>query len=163
MAIYSEQQAKAILDRAIGLSKADQCVATLSGSSGGNIRYALNGVSTSGHVSDADLAVEVAFGRRVGTATTNRFDDASIEAAVRRAEELARLAPENPEFVPAIPPQDYRASDTFAGPTAAITPQYRAQVAAACIEPCRRERLVAAGKVGDVAEGALRGDALAGF
>jgi len=149
MAIYSEQQAKAILDRAIGLSKADQCVATLSGSSAGNIRYALNGVSTSGHVSDADLAVEVAFGKRVGTATTNRFDEASIEAVVRRAEELARLAPENPEFVPAIAPQVYKASDTFAGGTAAITPQYRAQVAAACIEPCRREHLVAAGFFAD--------------
>ena len=102
MAIYSEAQAKAILGKAIAASQAGQCVATLSGSSGGNIRYALNGVSTSGHVSDAELAVEVAFGRRVGTATTNRFDDASIEALVRRAGELARLAPENPEFMPAI-------------------------------------------------------------
>jgi len=149
MAVYSEEQAKAILDRAIGLSKADQCVATLSGSSGGNIRYALNGVSTSGHVSDADLSIEAAFGKRVGTATTNRFDDVSIVAAVRRAEELARLAPENPEFVPAIEPQVYKASNTFAGTTAAITPQYRAQVAAACIEPCRRDKLVAAGFFAD--------------
>ena len=149
MAVYGEEQAKAILDRAIGLSKADQCVATLSGSSGGNIRYALNGVSTSGHVSDAELAVEVAFGKRVGTATTNRFDDVSIVAAVRRAEELARLAPENPEFVPAIEPQVYKASNTFARTTAAITPQYRAQVAAACIEPCRRDKLVAAGFFAD--------------
>lgn len=149
MAIYSEEQAKAIIDKAIALSKADQCVATLSGSSGGNIRYALNGVSTSGHVSDADLAVEIAFGKRVGTATTNRFDEASIEEVVRRAEELARLAPENPEFVPALAPQVYKASDMFAGKTAAITPQYRAQVAAACIEPCRRERLVAAGFFAD--------------
>ena len=120
MAVYSEEQARAILDRAIGLSKADQCVATLSGSSGGNIRYALNGVSTSGHVSDADLSIEAAFGKRVGTATTNRFDDVSIVAAVRRAEELARLAPENPEFVPAIEPRVYKASNTFAGTTAAI-------------------------------------------
>jgi predicted Zn-dependent protease len=149
MAIYSEAQAKAILGKAIAASQAGQCVATLSGSSGGNIRYALNGVSTSGHVSDAELAVEVAFGRRVGTATTNRFDDASIEALVRRAGELARLAPENPEFMPAIAPQSYRASETFSDKTAAITPRYRAQVAAACIEPCRRDKLVAAGFFAD--------------
>jgi predicted Zn-dependent protease len=143
--MYTEEQAKAILDKAIKLSKADQCTATLSGSSGGNIRYALNSVSTSGYVSDADLAIEVAFGKRVGTATINSFDDASIEKVVRRAEELAQLAPENPEFMPAIEKQVYKPSGTFIEKTAAVTPEYRAQVAADCIEPCRKDKLVAAG------------------
>ena len=145
MSIYTEEQAKAILDKAVKASKADQCTATLNGQVGGNIRYALNSVSTSGRVSDCDLAVEVAFGKRIGTATINSFDDASIEAVVRRAEELARLAPENPEFVPAIEKQAYRPSGTFVDKTAAITPEYRAGVAAACIEPCRKDKLVAAG------------------
>jgi predicted Zn-dependent protease len=145
MSIYSEQESKAILDKAIKASKADQCSATLNGSIGGNIRYALNSVSTSGQVSDCDLAIEVAFGKRIGTATINSFDDASIEAVVRRAEELAKLAPENPEFMPAIDKQTYKASGTFDEKTAAITPDYRASVAAACIEPCRRDKLVAAG------------------
>ena len=145
MTIYSEQDAKAILDKAIKASKADECTATLSGSNGGNIRYALNSVSTSGHVSDCDLAVEVAFGKRTGIATINSFDDASIAAVVHRAEELAKLAPENPEFMPAIDKQTYKASDTFAQKTADIAPEYRASVAAACIEPCRRDKLTAAG------------------
>ena len=149
MTIYSEQDAKAILDKAIKASKADECTATLSGSNGGNIRYALNSVSTSGHVSDCDLAVEVAFGKRTGTATINSFDDASIEAVVRRAEELAKLAPENPEFMPAIDKQTYKASDTFAQKTADIAPEYRASVAAACIEPCRKDKLTAAGFLED--------------
>ena len=149
MSIYSEEQARAILDKVVKLSKADQCSATLSGSEGGNVRYALNSVSTSGHVSDANLAVEVAFGKKSGTATINQFDDASLEAVVRRAEELAKLAPENPEFMPAIPRQAYRASGTFNERTAAITPGYRAQVAADCIEPSRKDKLVAAGFFSD--------------
>ncbi|MEO5626230.1 MAG: TldD/PmbA family protein [Dokdonella sp.] len=145
MSMYTEQEAKAILDKAIKASKADQCTATLTGASGGNIRYALNSVSTSGYVSDADLAIEVAFGKRIGTATINAFDDKSIEAVVRRAEELAQLAPENPEFVPAIEKQTYKPTGTFIEKTAAITPEYRAQVAADCIEPCRKDKLIAAG------------------
>ncbi|MBC6942919.1 MAG: TldD/PmbA family protein [Xanthomonadales bacterium] len=149
MTIYSEQQAKAILDKAIQASKADGCTASLGGSNNGNIRYALNSVSTSGLVSECDLAVEVSFGKRTGTATTNRFDDASIEAVVRRAEELARLAPENPEFMPPIDKQSYRASPTFNANSAAVTPQYRASVAAACIEPCRKDKLTAAGFFSD--------------
>src|SRR5690606_23285778 len=109
-------------------SKADECTASLSGSISGNIRFALNDVSTSGIVSNADLAVQVAFGKRVGVATINEFDDAALERVVRRAEDLARLAPENPEFMPAIEKQAYRASPTFSESTAAITPEFRAEV-----------------------------------
>ena len=64
MSIYTEQEAKAILDKVIALSKADECTATLTGGINGNIRFALNNVSTSGIVTNADLAVQVAFGKR---------------------------------------------------------------------------------------------------
>lgn len=149
MSIYTEQEAKAILDKVIKLSKADQCNAQLGGSITGNIRYARNAVSTSGIVNNAELGVEVAFGKRVGIATINEFDDASLEKVVRRAEELAKLAPENPEFMPAIEKQAYKPSDTFNAKTAAIEPAYRAQVAADCIEPCKKDKLVAAGFLSD--------------
>ncbi len=149
MSIFTEAQSKAILDKVIALSKADQCTAQLKGSIDGNVRFALNNVSTSGIVSNVDLAVEVAFGRRVGVATINAFDDASLERVVRRAEDLARLAPENPEFVPAVEKQAYRPSPTFSSATAAITPEYRAQVAADSINPCKATKLVAAGFLQD--------------
>lgn len=149
MSILTEAQAKAILDKVIALSKADECTASLSGSVSGNIRFALNDVSTSGIVSNADLAVQVAFGKRVGVATINEFDDAALERVVRRAEDLARLAPENPEFMPAIDKQTYQASPTFSESTAAITPEFRADVAAASIAPCKAEKLIAAGFLED--------------
>lgn len=149
MSIFTEQQAKAILDKVIALSKADECTATLAGSIDGNIRFALNNVSTSGMVTNAELAVQVAFGKRVGTASINEFDDASLERVVRRAEDLARLAPENPEFMPIIGKQDYKPSPTFSESTAAIDPEFRARVAADSIAPCRGHGLVAAGFLED--------------
>lgn len=149
MSIYTEQQAKAILDKVIALSKADECTATLDGSIDGNIRFALNNVSTSGVVENTSLMVQVAFGKRVGSASINEFDDASLERVVRRAEDLARLAPENPEFLPAIGKQTYTASDTWSDSTAAIDPEYRAQVAADSITPCRGNGLIAAGFLDD--------------
>ena len=149
MPILTEAQAKAILDKVIALSTADECTATLSGSTAGNIRFALNNVSTSGIVDNAELAVSVAFGKRVGSATINAFDDASLERVVRRAEDLAKLAPENPEFMPAIGKQSYAATATHSAATAAITPEYRAQVAASSIAPCREAGLVAAGFLED--------------
>lgn len=149
MSIYTEQQAKAILDKVIALSTADECTAVLEGSIDGNIRFALNNVSTSGVVENTSLMVQVAFGKRVGSASINEFDDASLERVVRRAEDLARLAPENPEFLPAIGKQTYTPSDTWSESTAAIDPEFRAQVAADSITPCRGNGLVAAGFLDD--------------
>jgi len=149
MTIFTEEQAKAILTKVVALSKADECTAQLQGAIQGNIRFALNNVSTSGIVDDCDLVVQVAFGKRVGIATINQFDDASLERVVRRAEDLARLAPENPEFMPAVDKQTYRPSDTFSASTAAITPEYRAQVATDSIGPCKAEKLIAAGYLED--------------
>ena len=149
MPILTEAQARAILDKVVALSTADECTATLSGSTTGNIRFALNDVSTSGIVDNTELAVQVAFGKRVGTATINEFNDAALERVVRRAEDLARLAPENPEFMPAIGKQAYRPTDTFSAATAAITPEFRANVAAESITPSKADNLVAAGFLED--------------
>ncbi|MFC5578214.1 TldD/PmbA family protein [Lysobacter niabensis] len=149
MSIFTEAEAKAILDKVIKLSKADECTATLTGSTNGNVRFALNNVTTSGIVDNIDLGVQVAFGKRVGTATINSFDDASLERVVRRAEDLARLAPENPEFMPAIAKQEYKPTPTFDAGTAGITPEFRAKVAADSIAPCRSDKLVAAGFLSD--------------
>ena len=149
MSIFTEQEAKALLDKVLALSKADECTVSLSGSIDGNIRFALNNISTSGIVSNADLAVQSSFGKRVGTATINEFNDAALERVVRRAEELARLAPENPEFMPAVEKQEYKPSQTFSASTAAITPELRAQVAVDSIAPCRAEKLIAAGFLED--------------
>lgn len=145
MSIMTEAEAKAILDKVIALSTADECTATLTGSIDGNIRFALNNVSTSGVISDTDLSVSCAYGKRVGAASINEFSDAALERVVRRAEDLAKLAPENPEFVPAVEAQTYRPSDTFSAPTSTITPEQRAEVARASIDPCKAQNLIAAG------------------
>ncbi|MBH2000069.1 MAG: TldD/PmbA family protein [Sphingomonadaceae bacterium] len=149
MSILTEAQAKAILTKVVALSKADECTAQLTGKIQGNIRFALNNVSTAGLVDDTELQVQVAFGKKVGIATINQFDDASLERVVRRAEDLAKLAPDNPEFMPAVDKQVYKPSPTFSEATAAITPDYRAQVAATSITACKAQKLIAAGYLED--------------
>jgi len=47
MAIISREEAQALMKKALGFSKADECEINLNGSDGGNIRYARNAVSTS--------------------------------------------------------------------------------------------------------------------
>jgi len=145
MKLLNQEESKRICDKVMALSHADECRVSLSGSRTGNIRYARNSVSTAGLVENTQLTVSVAFGKRQGTASINEFDDASLEKAVRRAEDVARLAPENPEFMPAIGKQEFKGSNTYNANTAAIDPDFRADVAAQGINAARKNKLVAAG------------------
>jgi predicted Zn-dependent protease len=149
MTILTQDQTKRICDRVLSLSKADECIVTIGGKRNGNIRFARNAVSTAGLIDDTAITVRVAFGKRQGTATINEFDDKSLEKVVRRAEDLARLAPENPEFMPAVAKSPFKTSNTFVQKTADIDPEIRAQAAAYSIEACRKKGLVAAGFLTD--------------
>ena len=149
MSMMTEAQAREILEKVVKMSVADECTASLNGGKQGNVRFARNDISTSGLVDDTSLGVQVAFGKRSGSATVNQFDDASLERCVRRAEELAKLSPENPEFMPAIDKQTYKPSKTFSESTAAITPEQRAKIAADSIAASKSKDLVAAGFLED--------------
>jgi predicted Zn-dependent protease len=145
MKLLSTDEAKRLCDKLLSLSKADECTVNLNGSRTGNIRYARNSVSTAGLVEDTQLVVAVAFGRKQGVATANELDDAALAKVVRQAEELARLAPDNPEFMPAVGKQAYKATPTFSKATAEVDADFRARVAAYSIEACRKQGLEAAG------------------
>lgn len=149
MALLTKSEAKAILEKVLGYSKADGFESNLNGNVGGNIRYARNTVTTSGIASDTTLIAQSNFGKKMGTATINEFDDASLRKVVRRSEELAKLAPENPEFVEVLGPQEYLTSKAYFQSTANITPEYRAQAAANSIKPSKEKNLVAAGFLED--------------
>lgn len=145
MAILSKEEAQAILKKVIGFSKADFCEVGLNGSDGGNIRYARNAVSTAGQISTMSLAVSSTFGKKTGSATINEFDDASLQKVVKRAEELAMLAPENPEFMPLLGPQTFAESNTYNAKTAAMTPDTRAEMVGKSLSVSKAAGLDAAG------------------
>ncbi|MBG8553112.1 TldD/PmbA family protein [Hymenobacter guriensis] len=152
MAILSKDEAQNILKKVLSFSTADECEVTLNGTTGGNVRSARNAISTSGALDNVSLAVESRFGKRSGVATCNEFDDATLRRCVQRAEEIARLAPENPDYVPLLGPQQYLASPlSFAQSTAGITPDYRAQQMAATLQLCELRKLSSAAFLEDSA------------
>lgn len=145
MSILSKEEAQAILKKTVSFSKADECTVNLNGSEGGNIRYARNAVSTAGDISQMSLAVTSAFGKRSGTATVNEFDDKSLEKVVRHAEELALLAPENPEYMPLLGPQTFLDTVGYKVSTAAMNPDKRADDVAKSLKVAKEGKLEAAG------------------
>ncbi|MEN0004376.1 MAG: metallopeptidase TldD-related protein [Bacteroidota bacterium] len=149
MAILTKDQAYEILKKVVQFSKADHCSVNLGGSNQGNIRYARNTVSTSGMESNISLAISSAFGKRTGVATTNELDDDSLKRAVARSEELARLSPENPEYMEPLEPQEYKKANTFFQSVADIEPKYRAMATKDSIAYTKEKGLIAAGFIED--------------
>jgi predicted Zn-dependent protease len=147
--ILTEAEAKTLLQKVLSYSKADECEVNLSGEERGNIRYARNEVSTSGNKINQNLVVQSSFGKKVGVATIDEFDDASLEKVVRRAEELARLAPENPEAMPVLGPQTYLKTNGFFQNTANLTADARAEAVAKSLDLTRAANLTAAGFLDD--------------
>lgn len=149
MAMLSKEEAKKILEKVISFSTADSLEANLSGSGRGNIRYARNTVSTSGFNENISLGVTANYGKQSASSTINEFDDESLKKVVKRAEELAKLAPENPEFMEPLGPQEYKESKTYFKSTADISPEFRAELAKNSIEPAKAKDVTAAGYLED--------------
>jgi predicted Zn-dependent protease len=148
MPLLTIDEAQALLKKVLSYSKADECEVTLTGGEGGNLRYARNSVSTSGAFHSTELIVSSVFGRKMGTTTINEYDDASLQKAVQRAETLARLAPDNPEYMPFLSPQTYGpAARTFIPATAGMTSSQRADLAGQSLQIARDAGLTAAGYI----------------
>ena len=143
--IYTKEEAQKLLQKVLSYSKAEECEVSLSGSDSGNIRYARNSVSTSGEINRLSLSVSSSFGKKTGNASIDEFDDVSLQKVVQRSEELAELAPENPEHMPLLGPQTFADSITFVPETAAITPDTRAEAVGKSIRVSKDAGLQAAG------------------
>ncbi|MDB5061296.1 MAG: peptidase, partial [Mucilaginibacter sp.] len=146
MAILTEDECKAILKKALSYSKADECEVNINGGDSANIRYARNSVSTSGSLSSTTMAISSAFGKKLGIVTLNEYTDEAIASAVKRSEDLAKLAPENPEYMPFLGPQTYTpAAKTFVPATAGITPAQRTTMVGQSLNVAKEAKLTAAG------------------
>jgi predicted Zn-dependent protease len=146
MTVLSEREARRIVDAVMERATADATIVNVDSREGGNTRFAGNGVTTSGEVADLALTVTSAFGSRSGSAQTNGVDDEAIAAVVARAEAGARLAPEDPEYVPPLESADYVRPQAHFESTAAYGPAERAAAVAAAI-----------------GEGVARGASVSGF
>jgi predicted Zn-dependent protease len=85
------------------------------------------------------------FGARSGTAETNGIDDESIANVVREAEEAARLAPEDPEYVPPLDRVEYLRPAAWFETSAAYGSGERANAVSAALAEAESRDVVIAG------------------
>jgi predicted Zn-dependent protease len=154
-------QAEALCKRVLGFSSADEMRVNVNSGATANTRFAVNQISTAGDNTNVSITVRAVFGKKAGSATTNRTDDASLRAVVQRAEALARLAPDDPEMLPELGPQTYLDSAGFASSTANLDPAGRAAAVRSITDPAANAGLVSTGyleaQAGSVAVATSRG------
>lgn len=123
--LISREQAKALSDRALSFSSADDTRINIVSEWSGNTRFADASITTSGGITNTSLTVTVTIGKRRASASTNILDDASLKRAVELASQLARLAPEDPELMPELGPQTYSEVGAYVERTADLDPEAR--------------------------------------
>ncbi len=145
--LTSESTFKRVVDTVLSASSADDTVVNLRDSEDSTLRFANNQVVQNVAARNARVSVEVAFGQKAGSSGTNRLDEASLREAVKSAERIARLAPDDPEYMSPLFPQSYMKIDSYNAATAGATPADAAALAKPVIDKCERHELVGAGVV----------------
>lgn len=124
-ALLSREEARALADRVLKLSTADETRVNITSEWSGNTRFADSSITTSGGVTNVSVRVTAVLGRRRASATTNVLDDQSLKRTVDLAVSLARLSPEDPELMPELGPQTYPSVRAFVERTADLDPEVR--------------------------------------
>ena len=141
----SRAECEAIAKKVLGYSTADACRVTINSGMRQNTRFAVNQVSTAGDDYNASVNIRAVVGKRVANVTVNRLDDASLRAAVANAERIAKLAPEDPELLPELAPQQYQESIAWSDATASLEPEARAEAVRAVTSRALQAGLISTG------------------
>jgi predicted Zn-dependent protease len=145
--IWTTDDTKKLTDKVLSLSKAEQTFLAVNGSETANLRFARNTATTSGAQASTSLAITASFGKRSGTVTTSQFDDESLQRALRSAEEIAKVSPENPEWMPVLGPQTYVPVKAYFDDAAAASAEWRAGSVETAIALSKKKEVVSAGFV----------------
>lgn len=125
----TQKEALALIDFANAQSQADGVFISLSVRETALSRFSENQISQNVRKHTFSLTVTSYFGQRSASASTTELDREAIAQTLRRAEDLARIAPEDPEWVELLPPQTYSdRTPAFDQATASLSPLKQGEI-----------------------------------
>jgi predicted Zn-dependent protease len=124
--VMNQDQALSLVEEALKYSEAEGAFASISAGEESLARYSSNQITQNLSRTRFTLTVTSYFGTRHASASTTDSDPEAIAAVVRSSEALARIAPEDPEWVPLLEPQAYEdRTPAFDERTATLSPLER--------------------------------------
>ncbi|MDQ1473384.1 MAG: hypothetical protein QOJ99_4864 [Bryobacterales bacterium] len=145
--MFTRDEAQKIAQKVIGYSTFPECQVSVTASGQAYTRFANNGITTASLGLRQNVSVTVTRDAKTGSYAADDLDDASLRAAVKKAEELANLAPPNSERLAALGPQQYpRTFDLDERTAKARAPEMIPHVKT-IIDIALKQKLVAAGLI----------------
>jgi predicted Zn-dependent protease len=152
--MLTKQQAADVFDRIRRFSSADEVEAIFTSSRFALTRFANNTIHQNVEEENSVVSIRTNFAGRTARATTNQFDDESLQRAVAASENLARVQSPDPDLLPMPDAQEASGrtgeapvapSPRFFEQTAAITPADRAEVVKNIVSAAGKHKLTTAG------------------
>jgi predicted Zn-dependent protease len=145
--MLTRDEAEKLAQKVLGLSTFPDCQLVISSSEQAYTRFANNGITTASFNRRHTVSITVTRDSKTGSTGVNDLDDASLKAAVKKAEELAAIAPPNPERLPPVGPQKFPKVNDFDEKTAdARSPEMIPHVKT-IVDAAMKNKLVAAGLI----------------
>jgi predicted Zn-dependent protease len=145
--MMTKDEAQKLTAKILKFSGLPECSVSMSESEQAFVRFANNGVTTAGYTVERTVTVASTRDGKTGVSQTTELDDAALKAVVRRSEELAEIAPVNPERVPLLGPQKYADYENWDEQTASARSAEMIPHVKSIIDNALAKKLVAAGFV----------------
>jgi predicted Zn-dependent protease len=143
--LLTEQETRAVCEKLLSCTKAEDAQAGVTSTDLSHLRFAANGFLTSGRRESQSASITVWIDNKRGSAAASNLEEESLRAAVAQAEELARLAPVDKEYVPTLSAQTYRPGGGYVEATANLSLADRAKAIDEIIRSCEKEGVIGAG------------------
>jgi len=136
--MIGEERFHEISDQVLRYSQGDQTEILLLGEESNLTRFANSEIHQNVSLSNHLLIIRSAFGKKIGTSVTNRFEKEFLKRAVERSHEIAKLQPENPDFHSFPEPKGFQEIPIYFEKTHLYSPEERAEGVKRIVEEARK-------------------------
>jgi predicted Zn-dependent protease len=144
--LLSEDEALSLTESVIKQSEAEGIFVSINAKESSLSRFGDNQISQNISKNQFSLTITSYFGKRRASASTTELDLETITQTIRRSEELARLAPEDPEWVALLEAQSYEERiPAFDLDTVSLSPMARGEMVQRICSMCRNSRVDGSG------------------
>ena len=149
--MLTKEKGADIFERIRRFSSADEVEAIFTGSRFALTRFANNAIHQNVEEENAAVSIRTNFAGRTARATTNQFDDESLQRAVAASENLARVQAPDADLLPMPTSEEANAAGEgaratrFFDRTAALTPADRSEVVEGIVSVAGKHKLTTAG------------------
>jgi predicted Zn-dependent protease len=145
--MLTKDEAQKLAEKVLAMSTFADCQVSINSQEQAYTRFANNGITTASFSLRHTVSVIATRDNRTGSYGSNDLDEDSLRKAVKKAEELASLAPPNPERLPPLGAQQFPQTHDFDERTATARSPEMIPHVKRIIDAAIAKKLVAAGLI----------------